>query len=181
MTIKPICIIPHDVLRQMASPLENGADEMAQKLAEDMFDTMYAAGGIGLAAPQIGLSKRLLVLDVAQDERGQKGEPLAFINPEIIWFSDEKSLYNEGCLSIPDQYAEVERPAKIRIRYLGLDNKEAEMEADDLLATCLQHEIDHLNGVLFIDHISKLKRDMIERKVKKLSKTYGWDDNLKIL
>jgi peptide deformylase len=132
---------------------------------------MYDAPGIGLAAIQIGVARRMLVLDVSKDDEEKK--PLVFINPEIVKSSDTRSVYEEGCLSIPDYYAEVERPAEITVRYLDRDGKEQTVDAVGLLATCLQHEIDHLNGVLFIDHISKLKRDMVIRKFTKAAKTRG--------
>ena len=136
-----------------------------------MLETMYAAPGIGLAAVQVGEMNRLITIDVSRDEDAK--EPRVFINPEILWKSDELSVYEEGCLSIPDYYEEVERPAKIRVRYTNLAGEPEEVEADGLLATCLQHEIDHLNGVLFIDHISKLKREMVIRKFTKAAKMRG--------
>ncbi|TIR46244.1 MAG: peptide deformylase, partial [Mesorhizobium sp.] len=131
-------------------------------------ETMYDAPGIGLAAIQVGEPRRLLVIDLAKE--GEPPAPHVFINPEILESSDERSVYEEGCLSIPDYYAEVERPAAVRVKYLDREGKLQEMQAEGLMATCLQHEIDHLNGVLFIDHISKLKRDMVVRKFKKLAK-----------
>ena len=145
-----------------------------------MLDTMYAAPGIGLAAPQIGQSMRILVLDVDQpraeneDEElpveKRRGKPQVFINPELLWSSEEMNVYDEGCLSIPGQYAEVERPKIVRVKALDQNGKQFEVEADGLFATCLQHEIDHLNGVLFTDHLSSLKRDMVMRKLKKFTK-----------
>jgi peptide deformylase len=170
MTIKPLIILPDPILRQVSSPLEAIGDE-ARRLADDMLETMYDAPGIGLAAIQIGVARRMLVLDVSKDDEEKK--PLVFINPEIVKSSDTRSVYEEGCLSIPDYYAEVERPAEITVRYLDRDGKEQTVDAVGLLATCLQHEIDHLNGVLFIDHISKLKRDMVIRKFTKAAKTRG--------
>ncbi len=170
MTIKPLIILPDPILRQVSQPLEAINDE-ARRLADDMLETMYDAPGIGLAAIQIGVPRRMLVLDVSKE--GEEKTPLVFINPEIVASSDQRSVYEEGCLSIPDYYAEVERPAGITVRYLDRDGSEQTIEADGLLATCLQHEIDHLNGVLFIDHISKLKRDMVIRKFTKASKTRG--------
>lgn len=170
MTIKPLIILPDPILRQVSTSLE-AINEETRRLAEDMLDTMYDAPGIGLAAIQIGVPRRMLVLDVSKD--GEEKTPLVFINPEIVASSDARSVYEEGCLSIPDYYAEVERPAAITVRYLDRDGKEQTIEADGLLATCLQHEIDHLNGVLFIDHISKLKRDMVIRKFTKAAKTRG--------
>jgi peptide deformylase len=131
---------------------------------------MYAAQGIGLAAPQVGVSKRIIVMDIDQPEDGGKGAPRYFVNPEITWSSEEQNLYNEGCLSVPGQYAEVERPKQVKIKFLDYDGKKQEIEADGLLATCIQHEMDHLNGILFVDHLSTLKRDMLLRKVKKWAK-----------
>ncbi len=168
MTIKPLIILPDPVLRQLSKPIER-VDADLQRLADDMLETMYDAPGIGLAAIQIGVPRRMLVIDVARE--GEDKQPLVFINPEIVTSSDERSVYEEGCLSIPDYYAEVERPATIGVRYLDRDGKEQSVEADGLLATCLQHEIDHLNGVLFIDHISRLKREMVIKKFTKAAKT----------
>ena len=170
MTIKPLIILPDPILRQVSKSIET-VDSEVKKLADDMLETMYDAPGIGLAAIQIGVARRMLVLDVAKD--GEDKKPLVFINPEIVASSAERSVYEEGCLSIPDYYAEVERPAAITVRHLDRDGKEQVTEADGLLATCLQHEIDHLNGVLFIDHISKLKREMVIRKFTKAAKMRG--------
>ena len=170
MTIRPILVIPDDKLRQKAEPVGK-IDSGLQTLIQDMFDTMYAAPGIGLAAPQIGVMKRLAVVDVSK--RDDEQVPLALINPEITWKSDETSVYEEGCLSIPDYYEEVERPAKIRVKFTDREGKPQEIEAVGVSATCIQHEIDHLDGVLFIDHISKLKRDMVWKKAVKLFKHEG--------
>ena len=170
MTIKPLIILPDPILRQMSAPLGTVDDE-ARRLADDMLETMYDAPGFGLAAIQIGVPRRMLVLDVSRE--GEEKTPLVFINPEIVRSSDARSVYEEGCLSIPDYYAEVERPAEITVRYVDRDGREQTIDADGLLATCLQHEIDHLNGVLFIDHISKLKRDMVIRKFTKSAKMRG--------
>lgn len=167
MSIKPLIILPDPVLRKISTPIER-VDANLQKLADDMLETMYQAPGIGLAAIQVGEPLRLLVIDVAGKDEPKA--PQVFINPEILWKSDEPNVYEEGCLSIPDYYAEVERPKRIRVSYLDRDGKKQECDADGLLATCLQHEIDHLDGVLFIDHISKLKRDMVIRKFKKIAK-----------
>jgi len=167
MPIKPLIILPDPVLRLVSKPVER-VDAPILKLADDMLATMYDAPGIGLAAIQVGEPLRMLVIDLAKE--GEEPEPQVFINPEILGSGDDRSVYEEGCLSIPDYYAEVERPAKVRLRYLGREGKQQEIEAEGLLATCLQHEIDHLNGVLFIDHISKLKRDMVVKKFKKLAK-----------
>ena len=168
MTIKPLIILPDPLLRQVSKPIER-VDSDLQRLADDMLETMYDAPGIGLAAIQIGVARRMLVIDVARE--GEEKQPLVYINPEIVSSSDERSVYEEGCLSIPDYYAEVERPATVGVKYLDRDGKEQTMEADSLLATCLQHEIDHLNGVLFIDHISRLKREMVIKKFTKAAKT----------
>jgi peptide deformylase len=168
MTIKPLIILPDPLLRQVSKSIER-VDSDLQRLADDMLDTMYDAPGIGLAAVQIGVPRRMLVIDVSRE--GEEKQPLVVINPEIVKSSDERSVYEEGCLSIPDYYAEVERPATVGVRYLDLDGKEQLVEADGLLATCLQHEIDHLNGVLFIDHISRLKREMVVKKFTKAAKS----------
>jgi peptide deformylase len=167
MTIKPLIILPDPLLRQTSAPIERVDAELLQ-LADDMLETMYDAPGIGLAAIQIGVPRRLLVVDVARE--GEDKNPQVFINPEIVKSSDERSVYEEGCLSIPEYYAEVERPAAVTVKHIGRDGQEHIVEADGLLATCLQHEIDHLNGVLFIDHISRLKRDMVIRKFTKAAK-----------
>ncbi|MDI7862181.1 peptide deformylase [Rhizobiaceae bacterium n13] len=167
MTIKPLIILPDPLLRQVSQPFER-VDSDVTRLADDMLETMYDAPGIGLAAVQIGVPRRLLVIDVSKE--GEDKKPLVVINPEIVASSDQRSVYEEGCLSIPDYYAEVERPAAITLNFLDREGKQQTIEADGLLATCLQHEIDHLNGVLFIDHISRLKRDMVIRKFTKAAK-----------
>ncbi|MGR9273047.1 peptide deformylase [Rhizobium leguminosarum] len=168
MTIKPLIILPDPVLRQLSKPIER-VDSDLQRLADDMLETMYDAPGIGLAAIQIGVPRRMLVIDISRE--GEEKQPQVFINPEIVKSSDERSVYEEGCLSIPDYYAEVERPAVVSVKYLDLNGKEQIVEADGLLATCLQHEIDHLNGVLFIDYISRLKREMVIKKFTKAAKS----------
>lgn len=167
MTIKPLIILPDPVLRQVSTPLEQ-VDDTVRGLATDMLDTMYDAPGIGLAAIQVGVPKRMLVIDLSKEDEEKK--PQIYINPEIVRFSDDRSTYEEGCLSIPDYYAEVERPASITVKFVGIDGKQHELEAEGLLATCLQHEIDHLNGTLFIDHISRLKREMVIKKFTKAAK-----------
>lgn len=167
MAVKPLIILPDPLLREVSKPLER-VDEDVRKLADDMLETMYDAPGIGLAAIQIGLPLRMLVIDLSKE--GEEKDPVVVINPKVLKSSDERSVYEEGCLSIPDYYAEVERPAEITLSYLDRDGKEQEMQADGLMATCMQHEIDHLDGVLFIDHISRLKREMVVRKFKKLAK-----------
>jgi len=168
MTIKPLIILPDPILRQASKPIER-VDADLQRLADDMLETMYDAPGIGLAAIQIGVPRRVLVIDVSRE--GEEKQPQVFINPEIVKSSDERSVYEEGCLSIPDYYAEVERPAVVSVKYLDRNGKEQTVEADGLLATCLQHEIDHLNGVLFIDYISRLKREMVIKKFTKAAKS----------
>ena len=140
-----------------------------REFADDMLQTMYDAPGIGLAAPQVGLTKRMLVMDCVKDE-DEAPRPMVLINPEITWSSDETSVYEEGCLSIPDQYAEVERPAEVRVKWIDLDEQEREETFSGLWATCVQHEIDHLNGKLFIDYLKPLKRQMITRKMQKLKR-----------
>ena len=167
MTIKPLIILPDPLLRQVSAPVER-VDAELEQFIDDKLETMYEAPGIGLAAIQVGVPRRLLVIDLAKE--GEEPAPLVFINPEILKSSDERSVYEEGCLSIPDYYAEVERPAAITVKSLGRDGKEQLTEADGLLATCLQHEIDHLNGVLFIDHISRLKREMVIKRFTKAAR-----------
>lgn len=172
MAILPIIEIPDPRLRLVSAPVES-VDDSVRTLVADMFETMYAAPGIGLAAIQVAVAKRVLVIDL-QEQEDEEGKPIrdprAFVNPEILETSDECSLYNEGCLSIPDQYAEVERPARCRVRWLDEQGTEHDEWLEGLLATCLQHEMDHLNGVLFIDHLSRLKRDMVIRKLNKARK-----------
>jgi peptide deformylase len=172
MSILPIIVLPDALLRSISKPVES-VDKAVRKLADDMFETMYDAPGIGLAAIQVGAPVRMLVLDVAKREAQGGSNPQVFINPEVIWSSDEKSIYEEGCLSIPEYYEEVTRPASIRVAYQDIDGVRREIEASGLLATCLQHEIDHLNGVLFIDYLSKLKRDRVTKRFSKLSKREG--------
>ncbi|TYR29675.1 peptide deformylase [Mesorhizobium microcysteis] len=165
--IRPLVILPDPILRQLSKPVER-IDDDVRRFADDMLETMYDAPGIGLAAIQIGEPRRMVVIDLAKED--QPKEPHVFINPEIVASGDGISVYEEGCLSIPEYYAEVERPDTVTVKYLDRDGTEQLMVADGLMATCLQHEIDHLNGVLFIDHISKLKRDMVVRKFKKLAR-----------
>ena len=167
MAVLDILVAPHPVLKQKAKPVEQ-VDARIAKLMDDMVETMYAAKGIGLAAPQIGVLERVIVVDV--HEKDEKPNPIRLANPEIVWKSDETSVCEEGCLSVPEQYAEVTRPASVRVRYLDENNETRELEADGMLATCIQHEIDHLNGVLFVDYLSMLKRNMILRKVQKMQR-----------
>jgi peptide deformylase len=172
MAVREIIILPDKRLRAVSQPIKK-IDREIKDLVADMFETMYDAPGIGLAAIQVGVPKRVITMDLAKKEDAQ--EPRVLINPEILWQSDEKATYEEGCLSIPEFYEEVERPAQVRVKYLDLDGKEQEVEANGLLATCLQHEIDHLNGVLFIDHISRLKRARVTKKFAKAAKREAED------
>jgi len=167
MSIRNIIIEPDTILRKKSEPLQQVNNE-TQKLLDDMLKTMYAAPGIGLAAVQIGILKRIIVIDVSKKE--EKKNPIFLINPEITYKSKETSIYEEGCLSLPGHFAEIERPAKCKINYIDYHGKKAELEAEGLLSTCVQHEIDHLNGILFIDYLSKLKKDMIIKKLKKQKK-----------
>ena len=172
MAILQILEPPAAVLRQVAEPIDKVTDDI-RKLFDDMLETMYDDKGIGLAAPQIGISKRVITVDLQQREEGQEAEILYMANPEVVWESEEIASCMEGCLSIPGQFAEVERPAKVRVKYLDYDGKEQEIEAEGLLSACIQHEIDHLNGVLFVDHLSSLKRNLLMRKLKKSQKARG--------
>ena len=167
MALRDILILPDKGLRAVAKPVAK-IDAATKKLVEDMFETMYDAPGIGLAAIQIGEAKRIVTMDLAKKD--EEKDPRVFINPEIVAKSEEKKTYEEGCLSIPEFYEEVERPAAVTVKYLDLDGKAHEEEVTGLLATCMQHEVDHLNGVLFIDHISKLKRDRVLKKFTKQAK-----------
>jgi peptide deformylase len=173
MALRPILIIPDTRLRTKSAKVEKITAE-TRKLVDDMFETMYDAPGIGLAAIQVGVAQRVVTVDLgkrkSEDSEEEIKEPRVFINPEIVWSSDDTSTYEEGCLSIPDIHEDVDRPARVRLKFLDLDGKLHEEEADGLYATCIQHEIDHLNGVLFIDHISKLKRDRIVKKFSKAAK-----------
>jgi peptide deformylase len=160
--------IPHPTLKTVAQPVDKITDELRSQL-DKMLETMYEANGIGLAANQINMLNRVFVMDMAPREGGD-ARPVHIINPEIVWRSEEMSVMEEGCLSIPGQYAEVERPAAVRLQYIDYNGNPAELLAEEAMSHCVQHELDHLNGVLFIDHISKLKRDMIVRKIEKLRK-----------
>jgi len=196
MAIRPLVILPDAQLRLVSTPVEEITPEI-RTLVADMFETMYDAPGIGLAAIQIGVPWRVVTLDVAKraaseaeqaadedaEDKDAEGEqekrdaqprnPMAFINPEITWASEERSVYEEGCLSIPEYYEEVERPAAVRVAYTDLDGQRQEIAAEGLLATCLQHEIDHLNGVLFIDHLSRLKRERVTKRFAKQARRDG--------
>lgn len=167
MSIRPLIILPDPLLRQVSKPVER-VDAPLLRFVDDMLETMYDAPGIGLAAIQVGEPLRLVVIDLAKE--GETPAPQVFVNPEIVATGSGINVHEEGCLSIPDYYAEVERPDTVTVRYVDREGKQRELVADGLLATCLQHEIDHLNGVLFVDHISKLKRDMVMRRFKKLAR-----------
>jgi peptide deformylase len=167
MAKRDILILPDKRLRLKSEPV-GAVDKSIRALVDDMFETMYDAPGIGLAAIQIGVPKRVVTMDLAKKDEPKA--PQVFINPEVTWKSDEKAVYEEGCLSIPEYYEEVERPTAVKVKFLDLEGRLQEVEAKGLLATCLQHEIDHINGILFIDYISKLKRDMVLKKFKKAQK-----------
>jgi peptide deformylase len=167
MARREILILPDKRLRQVSDPVKK-IDTEIRTLVDDMFESMYDAPGIGLAAIQVGTPKRVITMDLAKKEEPKA--PQVFINPQILWSSEEKATYEEGCLSIPEFYGDVERPAQVKVKYLDLEGEPHELEANGLLATCLQHEIDHLNGVLFIDHLSKLKRDRVLKKFTKAAR-----------
>ena len=158
---------PHPVLKQKAEKVAK-VDDKIRSFLDDMLETMYDAAGVGLAAPQVGVSKRIVVIDVAHPDEGEERNPIYLVNPEIIWHSDEESCQYEGCLSVPDQSAEVSRYKQVRVQYLDYNGKEAEIMAEGLLAIALQHEIDHLDGILYIDRISRLKRQMLLKKLQKM-------------
>jgi peptide deformylase len=168
VAILDILTAPDPILKKKADPVDEVTDEI-RTLLDDMLETMYDAPGIGLAAPQVGVLKRVIVVDVSGDD--EDPAPYKMINPQVTWASDEIGLYEEGCLSVPKSYSEVERPVAVKVSYLNEKGETCEVSADGLLATCLQHEIDHLNGTLFIDHLSRIKRSMIMRKLTKLKKT----------
>lgn len=167
MAIRDILVIPDKQLRLVSRKVES-VDDGIRKLVADMFETMYDAPGIGLAAIQIGEPVRVVTMDLAKKD--DEKAPRVFINPEIVWSSEEKNVHEEGCLSIPEYYEEVERPAQVKVKYLDLEGREHQEAADGLFATCIQHEIDHLNGVLFIDHLSKLKRDRVIKRFTKIAR-----------
>ncbi|MCZ6840250.1 MAG: peptide deformylase [Alphaproteobacteria bacterium] len=167
MALLPIIYAPDPRLKIKCRPVET-VDQSVRDLTRDMLETMYAAPGIGLSAPQIGDTRRILVCDVAHE--GEDPQPIQLVNPEIVWLSDELYLAEEGCLSLPDHFAEIERPSEVRIRYLDQQGESQEMSADGLLAACVQHEMDHLEGILFVDYLSPLKRNIILRKMKKLKR-----------
>ena len=167
MAKRPIIKLPDPLLKTVSAPVE-AVDDEVRALLDDMLETMYDAPGIGLAAIQISVQKRLVTIDLARDDDPK--DPHFFINPEIVWTSEETATYEEGCLSIPEVYEEVERPAECKVKFLDRDGAEQELHCDGLLATCIQHEVDHLNGVLFIDHISRLKRERVVKKFTKAKK-----------
>lgn len=170
MALRKILFLPDPQLRQVSMPIAS-LDKSTQQLADDMLETMYEAPGIGLAAVQIGMLQRMMVIDLAKKDEPR--QPIVFINPEIISTSEETSTYEEGCLSIPDYYEQVERPTRVKLRFTTLAGKQEEIDADGLLATCVQHEIDHLDGKLFIDYLSKLKRDRVLKKFSKIARREG--------
>ena len=167
MTVRKILTEPNKILRKKSEPVDK-VDEDIKKIMDDMLETMYAAPGIGLAAIQIGIPKRVIVMDISSKQEPKK--PMFFINPEIINKSDNNSTYEEGCLSVPGQFAEIDRPEKCHIKYLDYNGKQQEIKAEGMLATCIQHEMDHLEGILFIDYLSKLKKSMIIKKLSKQKK-----------
>ncbi len=168
MALREILTVPNPVLKQVSSPVERVDDDL-RRLMDDMLETMYAAPGIGLAAIQVGVPQQVIVMDLARQE--DPPEPRFFVNPEILWASDETALYEEGCLSVPEIYDEVARATQVRLRYLDYNGQEVVAEAEGLFAVCIQHEMDHLKGVLFIDHLSRLKRDRAVARVRKLART----------
>jgi peptide deformylase len=167
MALREILTVPNPVLKQVSTPVERVDDDLRQ-LMDDMLETMYAAPGIGLAAIQVGVPRQVIVMDLARQD--DPPEPRYFVNPEILWASDETAPYEEGCLSVPEVYDEVDRPARVRLRYLDYNGQEVVEEAEGLFAVCIQHEMDHLKGVLFIDHLSRLKRDRAVARVRKLAR-----------
>jgi peptide deformylase len=168
MAIREIITVPDPRLKLVSEPVTGGVDDQLRALMDDMLETMYAAPGIGLAAIQIGVPKRIIVMDLARKD--EPPAPRYFVNPEILWASEEVKPWEEGCLSVPEIYDEVERPARVRLRYLDYHGAQVEEDAEDLYAVCIQHELDHLNGVLFIDHLSRLKRERAVKQVKKAAK-----------
>ena len=169
MALLPIIVAPDPRLKIVSRPVDK-VDADTTRLMDDMLETMYDAPGIGLAAPQVGVTKRVIVVDIARKDKGEEPNPLKMANPELIATSDDLKSWDEGCLSLPEHYAEVVRPSRVAVRYLDENNKRREIEADGVLAVCLQHEMDHLDGILFVDHVSALKRGMILRKLRKAKK-----------
>ena len=169
MTIQKIITEPNKILRQKSIAVEK-VDKNIQRLMDDMLETLYAAPGIGLAAIQVGVAKRVIVIDTSRGREKEPKNPMYFVNPEIFWKSEEKNIYEEGCLSVPNQFAEIDRPKQCHLKYLDYNGNPKEIKAEGLLATCIQHEIDHLEGILFIDYLSKLKKEMIIKKLSKQTK-----------
>ena len=169
MTIRTILTEPNEILRQKSKSVEKVNKEI-KELMDDMLETMYEAPGIGLAAIQIGIPKRVIVMDISRDKDNEIKNPMYFVNPEIIWKTEENSIYEEGCLSVPNQFAEINRPKNCHVKYLDYNGEPQLLKAEGLLATCIQHEIDHLEGILFIDYLSKLKKSMIVKKLSKQQK-----------
>ena len=174
MTIQKILTEPNKILREKSLRVEN-VDKDIQRLMDDMLETLYAAPGIGLAAIQVGVAKRVIVMDISRDrdrdkDKEPKKNPMYFVNPEIVWKSEDKFTYEEGCLSVPNQFAEIDRPKQCHVKHLDYNGQPQELKADGLLSTCIQHEIDHLEGILFIDYLSKLKKEMIIKKLSKQTK-----------
>ena len=167
MAIREILTVPHPVLKQVSQAVDKVDDDL-RALMDDMLETMYAAPGIGLAAIQIGVPKRVIVMDLARE--GEEPQPRHFVNPEILWTSEDTAPYEEGCLSVPEIYDEVERPSRVRLSYLDYAGQQVEEDAEGLYAVCIQHEMDHLEGILFIDHLSRLKRERAVKAVKKAAK-----------
>jgi peptide deformylase len=165
MALREIITVPNPLLKQVSQPVDK-VDDALRALMDDMLETMYDAPGIGLAAIQIGVPKRVIVMDLSRE--GEDKQPRYFVNPEIVWASDDTAPYEEGCLSVPEYFDEVERPSRVKLRYLNYQGEQVEEDADGLFAVCIQHEMDHLEGVLFIDHLSRLKREQAVKKVKKL-------------
>ena len=175
MAIREILTVPNPALKQKSTPVEGGVTDELRALMDDMLETMYDAPGIGLAAVQVGVAKRVIVMDLAPKDEPR--QPRFFVNPEILWASAETQPYEEGCLSVPEIFDEIERPARVKLRYLNYQGEQIEEDAEGLFAVCIQHEMDHLEGVLFIDHLSRLKRDTAVRKVKKLVKERAEEEN----
>ena len=172
MAIRKILTEPNKILREKSLRVEN-VDQDIQRLMDDMLETLYAAPGIGLAAIQVGVAKRIIVMDISRNrdkDKEPKKNPMYFVNPEITWKSEEKFTYEEGCLSVPNQFAEIDRPKQCHVKYFDYNGQPQELKAEGLLATCIQHEIDHLEGILFIDYLSKLKKEMIIKKLSKQTK-----------
>jgi peptide deformylase len=175
MALRPILTAPDARLKQKSAPVEGGVTDAHRALMDDMLETMYDAPGIGLAAIQVGEPVRIIVMDLARE--GEPKEPRYFVNPEILWKSDELFTYEEGCLSVPDVYDDVERPARVKLRYLNYKGEQIEEDAEGIYAVCIQHEMDHLEGVLFIDHLSRLKRENVLRKLKKAKRNAEFEDD----